>query len=448
MGSPLPRTLPAPAETSAIDRGILGVVLVVLVASPWPLGSRLPWAAMAAAAIVVASGSGWFIARLWGNAMPRHTPLHLPIAGFLAWVALQWLAGWTIYRHGTAYDGILMLSYAIVFIACVEIARYRDVARLLHTTTLWLAFAVGTFGLVQYLTWNGRLYWLFPLPYGGTTFGPFNNRNYFAGYLVATLTVAVAALLAEGLPRNRKLFLYLTWVSALALLVSLSRGGFVAFGVACVAAVLLCHAAADRLPRSRKGGAEGRSSGATWDMRGRPARVVAVAAVALFAGVLWLGQGDRVFSRLETLLRFQQESTFLGRLGYWEEALHMIADRPLTGFGLGSYVWVFPNYRDVVTNQLQTNAHNEYLEMAAETGLIGAALCTLFLVLLFRIALTRVRAAADREELGIRVGALCSWIGICVYALTDFPTVIPAINYVLAVQAALVVADIGARESH
>jgi O-antigen ligase len=92
---------------------------------------------------------------------------------------------------------------------------------------------------------------------------------------------------------------------------------------------------------------------------------------------------------------------------------------------------------------VETNAHNEYLEMAAETGLVGAVICAAFLLLLFRRAMMRLRNAVDAEELGIRLGAVCAWIGICVYAITDFPTVIPATDYVLAVLAALAVADIG-----
>ena len=121
----------------------------------------------------------------------------------------------------------------------------------------------------------------------------------------------------------------------------------------------------------------------------------------------------------------------------------MVWDRPLTGFGLGSYVWIFPGYQTSPTSVIETNAHNEYLEMAIETGLVGAAICLLFLWMLFRVAAQRLRNAADNEELGIRLGAVSAWIGICVYSLSDFPTVIPAIDYALAVLAALAVTEIG-----
>lgn len=88
------------------------------------------------------------------------------------------------------------------------------------------------------------------------------------------------------------------------------------------------------------------------------------------------------------------------------------------------------------------HAHNEYLEMLVETGVIGAGICLWFLVLLYREGLLRLRLAPDRWEYGLRLGALAGWAGILVYSLTDFPTIIPAINYALAVMAALAAMEI------
>ena len=430
---------PGTTVNISADRCMQWTILFVLVASPWPLGSRLPWAAMLSASIVIVTGAAWFVHRVWVSA-PFHTArLHRPIAMFLAWVAAQGLFGWTMYRHGTTYDGVLLLSYAIVFAVSVELARHREVAYRFHTTIIAVGLAVGIFGLLQYLTWNGSLFWLLESPYEGIPFGPFNNRNYFAGYMLVSLSVAVSSLLAGSLRRRRAMVLYLTWLAVLALLLCLSRGGFVGFAVASLAA-LIVHA---RSGRREAGHRRRRSRG--WHSIS-PVRLALAVVIALAAGLLWLQQTDRVFARLETLLRLQADASFIGRVWYWSEALQMIADRPITGFGLGSYVWVFPSYRRVPTSIVETNAHNEYLEMAAETGLIGAAICALFLVLFFRLAAVRLRQSVDAEEFGIRLGAVCAWIGICVYSITDFPTVIPAINYVLAVLSGLAVADIGRPE--
>jgi O-antigen ligase len=421
-----------------------GAIIVLLIATPWPFGSRLPWAAMLGATLVLSTGAVWFAYRMWAGPPIATTPLHGVIMLFLVWIGMQWLFGWTVYQHGTAYDGVLLLSYATVFAVCVDLARDRDVAYRLHLTIIAAGLAVGIFALLQFLTWNGRLFWLFEPPYGGTAFGPFNNRNYFAGYMLVVLSVAVAALLAHGLRRGRGWFLYLTWLAVLALLLCLSRGGFIGFAVATVAALML----RSRSPfgpdaGGRRAARDGLRPGGRW-RSAIPSRYLALAGVvALLAGLLLLRQTDRVFARLETLLRFQNEGSFIGRTEFWRDALSMIGDRPITGFGLGSYVWMFPSYRQITRSVVETNAHNEYIEMAAETGLVGAAICLAFLLLFFRHGMLRLRNAVDAEELGIRLGAVCAWIGICVYAISDFPTVIPAIDYVLAVLAALAVAAIG-----
>lgn len=430
------------------DRWMLWTILFVLIATPWPFGSRLPWAAMLSASVVIAAGAAWFVCRVWVGKSVHLTSPHLVIAVFLLWVAAQWLFGWTVYRHGTAYDGVLLLSYAIVFAACVELARDREAAYRLHTMIIGVGLAVGIFGLLQYLTWNGRLFWVFERPYPGDAFGPFNNRNYFAGYMLVVLSVAVSALLAGSLRRRRALVLYLTWLAVLSLLLCLSRGGVIGFTVASFAALLI-HT---RLGKLRTQGGERDGFRASPHHPGRwlsitPLRLALLGIVAAVAGILLLQRTARVFGRLETLLQFQAESSFTLRAGYWREALQMVADRPVTGFGLGTYVWVFPSYRRVPRSSVTTNAHNEYLEMAVETGLVGAAICAVFLIMFFRLAAQRLRESKEPESYGIRLGAVCSWIGICVCAAADFPTVIPAINYVLAVLAALAIADIGTGEA-
>jgi len=412
------------------DHVALATVVALLALSPWPLGSRPAWASMLCAAVVIVVGALWLAARLLSGERLQRSTIMLPIAAFLAWTGLQWAMGWTAYRHATAYEWVRYLSYALTFVMALHLAADRRSAKRLQWVIIGVGIVVGVFGLVQFLTWNGRLFWLYEPALGGIPFGPFNNRNYFAGYLVATLPLAIAALLCGAIERRRWLLGSGLWLSVLALLASLSRGGLIALSAAAFFAWIQTRPEPGTPQRAVGPGSRLRTRWAT-----------GLIALSLVAGLFWISRADLLLERLEAVFELDAPTRMSGRLLIWGETLPMALDRPVTGFGLNTYAWVYPAYRRPPLSVLETNAHNEYLEMLVETGIVGAALCAWFLVLLLRSSRRRIRSATSRQERGLRVGALAAWVGILVYGLSDFPTIIPAINYALAVAAALATAE-------
>jgi O-antigen ligase len=419
---------------------------------------------MLAVILVISFGAIWLIATLvQGDRIAWH-PLFLPMAAFLAWTGTQWAAGWTVNAHATAYEWTRYLSYVVVFVLTTQVCRQgrraRGVVRALAATGI----AVGIFGLSQFLTWNGRMYWFYDPPYEGNPFGPFNNRNYFAGYMIVTMATLLALLFSRGLRRNRWAFAYLGWLACLSLLVSLSRGGALALAVVLGTTILL-----GPMPTSKesKGGRERLDTGPARSTLGRPAHrraarpsrsagdkrffglrirgvslsartwlVIAVMA-ALLIGLSGLQQTDRVIARLETMWEFDTEVSVQSRWTIWRGAAAMIADRPLRGFGLNTFGWVLPRYQIEPTSLIFMHAHNEYIEVVAETGVIGGILCLWFLVVFFRETWRRLRASRQPWERGVHLAGLAAWVGILAFAMTDFPTIIPAIDYALAVLAAV-----------
>ena len=419
-----------------LDRLAFGILPVILILTPWPLGSRLPWASMLAAGTVVAVGAIWLAGALVGDRDFIWNPLFVPIVLFLGWTALQWAAGWTIYPYATAYEWVRYLSYAVVFALTVHVARDAGRCRLLAGVITVMAIAVGLFGLVQFLTWNGHLYWIYDPPYSGTRFGPFNNRNYFAGYMVATLALPLGLIFSGGITRGRAVITFLASIAALSVLVSLSRGGTVALAVVVGMVIAL-----GRRPRgliewlwTREEPGHERSKYGAFGRRALLA--VAVLAVVL-VGLGWLQQADRVLARVETIFEFDEGLPFQSRVRMWQDSLPMVAARPVVGFGLNTFGWVFSEYRTEPVSSFSMHTHNEYLEMLIETGLVGGAICLWFVLLLYRHGWRRLGQSGHRWERGVRLGALAGWTGILVYAITDFPTIIPAIDYVLAVLAGL-----------
>lgn len=410
----------APVRSRMADRVAATLIVGIIATSPWPLGSRLPWAAMAVATVCLMAAAVWFAVALLGRrALAGHASM-VPAAAFLSLAAWQWASGHTVYAHGTATDAILLAAYFAVFALVVQLASDADLGRSLQRAIVWTAVAVAVFGLVQWLTWNGLLFWIYDPPYAGARFGPFNNRNYFAGYVAATLPCALAVGLAGGRTRGRGIVLYLAWVAALASLVSLSRAGAAALAVG-FAAVLLGMGRHARSPRR------------LW--------AVALASVgAVLFGLIGFGQVDRVLARLESVFGLQEAVPLASRVEIWRDGLALWSQRPIAGWGLGTFGWALPPTRTTPGDAVAMHAHNEYLEVLAETGLVGAALALAFLLLLLVGGRQAIAESAGSRDRVLRVGAFAGWIAIATYSLTDFPTIIPAIGIVLAVQAGLLLA--------
>lgn len=414
---------PAENVRSVLDSLTLLVLALVLLASPWPLGSRLPWAAIGLATGMLAVAGVWFCVSYATGRDLLHSPLYRPMAAFLGWAALQWLLGTTVYRHGTAVEWLKYASYAATVLITLYVARRRRRASWLLGAIVLATVTVGLFSLVQYYNWNGKLFWFYESPFGGTTpFGPFNNRNYFVGYMLAGLGPCFTLALAGGANRlGRVVVGLLASAGAFAIILSRSRGGALSLVGMLALVALLAIARPRQLANIRR-----------WL---RPRRLAVLLLFAL-AGLAWIGQSVRAQRGLAEVFLPRQRSA-IGRIQIWSDSLPMILDAPLFGHGLNTYQWTNFRYRTIWDTSYPQHAHNEYLETTVETGLVGAAFCLWFLIVLMRTMWARLRDTEDRWEYAIRLSALASWSGLLAFSAIDFPTVIPATDYLLAVLAAL-----------
>ena len=118
-----------------------------------------------------------------------------------------------------------------------------------------------------------------------------------------------------------------------------------------------------------------------------------------------------------------REATWQGALAYW----------PL-GSGLGSYAWVFPRFQAPEVGRYWLDlAHNDYLQLLMETGLLGLAAMMLALALVGRRALQLARAGRGRWSSADRLAVACGLglLATLLHAWVDYPFRIPA-NAMLA----------------
>lgn len=345
----------------------------------------------------------------------RTSPLFAPLLLFGALVFLQLGAGLSAYAYATEAEGMKYATYFILFFLASQTGEAEDWRRL-ATLLVGFGFLLAMFAIVQDLTSNGKLYWMRVPTRGGSIYGPYVNRNHYAGLMEMLTPFAVVAALGRSLSsEKRALMAFAAIIMGGSIFLSRSRGGLLALAVQLL--VL----------------------GVVYFRRGTSRKLIAgLLAVGFAAGgfVLWLDRGKMV-TRLEGMPETGTEAMEGVRLNVLRDSLKMAADRPLAGWGLGTFPVVYPQYRSFYTSKFVNQAHNDYVQVLVEMGVPGFILVVWGMVVFFRKAFHKM----DRGPALLRSPVLAATVactGLLVHSFLDFNLHIPANAALFAVLCALV----------
>jgi O-antigen ligase len=343
-------------------------------------------------------------------------PLCWPLLGLLVIGLGQLVFRITPYPFLTRIELMKLVAYLLIFFLCTQAFRERPDLNSLAWLLMFLCFGVSLFGIVQRFTSDGTIYWFQKLTLGGDPFGPFVNRNHFAGFAELTVPVGLALMIFRGLRRDTfPLASLLTIVPVGALILSGSRGGIVGFGFELMVLALMV--------RARKRSPEAPRLAAL--------ALVGFAAIALIG---WLGT-SRVIERFSTL---HSGDVSLARRGTMVRgAMHVFLAHPVAGCGLGSLVAVYPRFETYYDGLVVDHVHNDYMELLAEMGLLGALCGAVFLWILFRDAKKCFAAEQGHFSRAIHAAAITAICGLLLHSLVDFNLHIPSNALLFLLQAHL-----------
>lgn len=203
-------------------------------------------------------------------------------------------------------------------------------------------------------------------------------------------------------------------VMGLALVLTLSRSGIICFGLAIAATGWF-------VIRARA-------------TRGR--RIATAFLTVLFVGVIgWVGV-DAIADSLASA----EWRALVGRRDAWLDAIHVAARFPLAGTGLNTYGVATLFYQTAHLEEHFAQAHNDYLQVAAEGGLLLAV--PVFAALGLLIREIRRRFAEQRDDTvtyWLRAGAVTGLIGIGLQEMVDFSLQMPGNAALFSVLAAIAV---------
>ncbi|HUL16671.1 MAG TPA: O-antigen ligase family protein [Terriglobales bacterium] len=329
--------------------------------------------------------------------------LLLPFSAFFLLVFAQWFFRRTASSFDTRIELQLLLADLLILFVAAQIFQSIEDWRGFIWFIMIFGFLVSGFGILQHLTFNGKLYWFREMRYGGVPFGPYVNRNHFAGFAELVIPTGLVPLVLGKVRRERRFVVgLLVFVPLAALFLSASRGGIVSVGVElCILTLLLF------LRRSI----------------GR--HVLAGAAVLALAMLLvsWLGVKEILarFSSLQTLEVSESKRASM-RQGTWR----IFLDHPLSGTGLGTLQIVYPLYETQYDGKIVNHSHNDYLEALAETGVLGGLCCAWYLGLLFVQGISRILESNRSFVLSLNLSGLVACCGFLTHSLVDFNLHIPS----------------------
>jgi O-antigen ligase len=384
-----------------------------LIAGPLAFGADPPWAAGSLAALAILAIFFWCLGCARSRALLlARTPLYVPAVLFLLLAAVQLLTGRTADPIATRDSTILYIVYLIVFVLAATLfagataAQWTSLGKIVSAYTLVLAF----FAVVQFFTSPDKIYWMVVPRWGGSIFGPYVNRNHYAGLMEMLVAITTTFWLAR---KRRDLWNWIAGFATLIALASVALSGSRAGVASVMVEVVFLGVVAFVLQRRQL------------SETSVPGLALGLLAATLL--VAWMLPPETT-ERFHPVLN-SQDASYADRLAMSADSPKIFRSHPLTGAGLGAFETVYPRYQSFVNDKRIEHAHNDYAEILAETGLAGALLVLAALVLFVRQTRRNIHAVfvlggetAARLQLGASIGCL----GLLVHSFFDFNLHIPA----------------------
>ena len=362
------------------------------------------------------------LAEVAGTGDAAQLPEATPGAGGFPARASSWRS-LTIYPFETWQRLKLLLCFAGLYAVTTSWFSRKERLNRLLAMTVFSGFALSLLGIIQKLTWNGKLLWIREGTYGNV-FGPYVNRNSYAAFAGTVLPLAVCMAFGamrrveqgrQGALSRLLLWVFMTVTIAGGIFYSLSRGGILTavLSLALVAGLLLYY---------------GRGA--------RDLAVLGLMALAAAGFLVWLGP-EQVIERLGTLSGGQGIPSMEARMAAWGRTTDLMASSPVVGTGLGTFRFSFMRFAPPGEGWW-TEAHDEYLELLCDTGAIGGLLFVAgfasWLMLVWHPSWFR-----DRSDRFAFMGGVAGIAGLLIHSTVSSNMQVPANGLLLTLLGAALV---------
>ncbi len=328
-----------------------------------------------------------------------------------AWLSIS------INKKATLVEFLRMASYTVFYVLTVQLlSRKYNLQKTIGIIIIY-ASLLSLFGIIQHFLSNNKIFWFRELMQGGSPFGPYTNRNHYAG-LMGMLFPLILSLFLFYKPRFLKyksfrdkitgifniqrtnIYILVGFSSILigtSIFLTLSRSGIVSL---CLSMIVFGMMFLAKGSDKRRG------------------VLIIVICILIVLSVGWFGWGP-IIEKFESVRNKQGDISDM-RLQIWKDSSHIIQDFPLTGTGFGSFIDIYPKYRTIKGDNIVEHAHNDFIELLSNGGLIAFLIFAWFLFSLLYKSYKTYLKRHEMYSVYIFIAAVTGMISILIHGITDF----------------------------
>ena len=325
----------------------------------------------------------------------RKTPLDIAILLFFLVAMISSLN--SKYIYGSAMEIVRFASLALIFYIVVNfITEKKDIKKMLNLILI-AGTAIAIFGILQYFGVIEKFWWANPKFLSAT----YVNHNHFAGFLELLIPISIGMILSGHKTHKKVLYILSFLTLSIAFLLSMSRGGWFALSISMVFMMVVV------LKKGR-------------------VRFIVFMAILFFITLIVFAFNAIDTSFLLRRISSYKELDFAGRLEIWKGTLGIIKNNFILGTAPGSFIYNFPKYRPIGLNMFVNFAHNDYLQIASEIGILGLGFLVFIIYRTIKKGLRTHMIARTSFKTWISLSLATGILSLAIHNIGDFNFYIPA----------------------
>ncbi len=330
-----------------------------------------------------------------------------------AWIPVS------INQKATLAEFFRLASYVSFYVLTVQLGSDKVFLKKIIPVVIIFAGSLSFLTILQLFLSDKKIYWFRAVQQNITPIGPYVCHNHYAGFMGMLLPLVVSMFfyyrplivykksfrrrLVEFFNQDRANIHLLLGFSALlmatSVFLSLSRGGIISLALTMLFLVGMLMWRGER-------------------KRENTILVFWVLLLLLVVSVGWFGW-DTVFNRFARLINREGEF-YEDRLVFWSDTIPIIKDFFLTGSGVGTFVNIYPRYSFYTAKSLVEHAHNDYLELVTDGGMIALFLVGWFIAVLIIKSFRTFLSRREPYSVHLVLGCLGGILYIFIHSVTDF----------------------------
>jgi O-antigen ligase len=327
-----------------------------------------------------------------------------------AWMSLS------INKKATLMEFFRIASYIIFYVLTVQLFTKKEALKKTVAVVIIFASVLSFFAILQHFIPNNKIYWARELTKGGSMFGPYVNRNHYAGLMEMLFPLIlglflfykpqvfrrsfrekISALFNRHATNIYMLLGFSAVLTATSVFLTLSRSGIVSL---CLSMVFF------GLMFLSKG------------VNKKRAVIIIVIGILIFLSVGWFGWSP-IFERFGKLQNAQGDISEM-RLQIWKDGMNIIGDFPLTGTGFGTFINIYPKYRSIPGDAIASHAHNDYIEFLSDGGALACLIVLWFILTFAYNILSAFRKRREVYSIYLFIASVTGILALSMHSLTDF----------------------------